>query len=209
MRNQENIQEVLSLKPDFMGFIFYDHSPRSVRIGDNINKIFFPPTTKKVGVFVNESEEIIMQKVKTYELSAVQLHGEESPCLCQKLKDNALLVFKAISVAKVDDMEQTAAYVDQVDYFVFDTKTTSFGGSGKKFDWRLLQAYKGSKPFLLSGGIDRHDSIAIASLNHPLFVGVDLNSRFEKSPGIKDVELLKAFIQDLNKHTNESNTAIV
>ena len=198
MREPDNIREILTLDPDFLGLIFYPKSSRYVTSPTLINNIRFGQNTKKTGVFVNATEDEIMQKVKLYELQAVQLHGEESVVLCRSLRNKGVLVLKAFQIYAAEDFEDTLLYNDQVDYFLFDTKTASYGGSGSKFDWSLLDAYHGNTPFFLSGGIGPDDVQAIQKINHPLFRVVDLNSRFEIAPAIKSYKLLQQFIKQLN-----------
>lgn len=198
MREPDNIRDILTLYPDFLGLIFYPKSSRYVTSPTIINNIRFGQNTKKTGVFVNATEDEIMQKVKLYELQAVQLHGEESVVLCRSLRNKGVLVLKAFQIYAAEDFEDTLLYNDQVDYFLFDTKTASYGGSGSKFDWSLLDAYHGNTPFFLSGGIGPDDVQAIQKINHPLFRGVDLNSRFEIAPAIKSYKLLQQFIKQLN-----------
>ncbi|MEA4984475.1 N-(5'-phosphoribosyl)anthranilate isomerase [bioreactor metagenome] len=198
MREPDNIRDILTLDPDFLGLIFYPKSSRYVTSPTIINNIRFGQNTKKTGVFVNATEDEIMQKVKLYELQAVQLHGEESVVLCRSLRNKGVLVLKAFQIYAAEDFEDTLLYNDQVDYFLFDTKTASYGGSGSKFDWSLLDAYHGNTPFFLSGGIGPDDVQAIQKINHPLFRGVDLNSRFEIAPAIKSYTLLQQFIKQLN-----------
>ncbi len=198
MREPDNIRDILTLDPDFLGLIFYPKSSRYVTSPTIINNIRFGQNIKKTGVFVNATEDEIMQKVKLYELQAVQLHGEESVVLCRSLRNKGVLVLKAFQIYAAEDFEDTLLYNDQVDYFLFDTKTASYGGSGSKFDWSLLDAYHGNTPFFLSGGIGPDDVQAIQKINHPLFRGVDLNSRFEIAPAIKSYKLLQQFIKQLN-----------
>lgn len=198
MREPDNIREILTLDPGFLGLIFYPKSSRYVTSPTIINNIRFGQNTKKTGVFVNATEDEIMQKVKLYELQVVQLHGEESVVLCRSLRNKGILVLKAFQIYAAEDFEDTLLYNDQVDYFLFDTKTASYGGSGSKFDWSLLDAYHGNTPFFLSGGIGPDDVQAIQKINHPLFRGVDLNSRFEIAPAIKSYKLLQQFIKQLN-----------
>jgi phosphoribosylanthranilate isomerase len=199
MRDAVNIREVLMLKPDLMGFIFYPGSPRYVASPEALSNIEFHPDIKKTGVFVNASADEIMQKVNSYDLQAVQLHGNESVSICKTWKNNGLIVLKAFQLHSADDFLRTSDYNKQVDYFLFDTKTTSYGGSGLKFDWSLLDVYRGDTPFFLSGGIDQDDAEAINKIRHPLFKGVDLNSRFETAPAIKDYKKLQQFINQLRQ----------
>ena len=195
----ENIRNIASMQPDMMGFIFYPKSPRYVNNPKDIAQLFIAPSIKKIGVFVNETKETILQKVKMYQLQGVQLHGDESPGLCLALKQQNLKVIKAFPIASADDMKRCALYEGFADYFLFDTRTLLHGGSGEKFDWEMIHSYKGLTPFLLSGGISSDDAEAIRSFKHARFAGVDLNSRFETSPGKKDVEMLQLFIQKLKE----------
>jgi len=199
MKFPENIRQIASLQPDMIGFIFYPKSPRYVNNPKDIAHLFIPPSIKKIGVFVNETKEIMMQKVKTYQLQGVQLHGDESPALCLAMKQQKLKVIKAFSIASADDIKRCALYEGFADYFLFDTKTSGHGGSGEKFDWEIINVYRGLTPFILSGGISSEDAEAILALKHVRFAGIDLNSRFEKLPGLKDDELLKVFIQKIKE----------
>ena len=198
MKFPENLLAVVALRPDFMGFIFYPKSPRYAEPLDieTINSI--PKSIKKIGVFVNESLENILTVVYKYNLDGVQLHGSENVEICRKLKDTGLLVLKAFPIADAYNFNVTKTYEGACDYFLFDTKTEAYGGSGVKFDWQILNKYKGQTPFLLSGGIAADDSEAILKIEHPKFAGIDLNSKFEISPGFKNVKLLNKFLQALS-----------
>ncbi len=197
MKFPTNIMEVAALNPDFMGFVFYPKSPRYAEPLDVnvLNKI--PRRILKIGVFVNEIEDEILEKVKKYSLQGVQLHGSESEELCYTLKMTGLIVLKAFPIAVASDFSVTEHYEGTCDFFLFDTKTSDHGGSGRKFDWTLLNEYNGETPFLLSGGISAADAGSVRQINHPQFRGVDLNSKFEISPGLKDVELLRNLIIEL------------
>ena len=198
MHDPDNIRSLESLEIDYMGFIFYVRSPRYV-MGDagQINAIR-RSGKKKVGVFVNEEFEKIVDTALNYQLGTVQLHGKESPELCFALRRRGYFIIKAFQIASANDFKLTGKFLDCVDYFLFDTKTDKFGGSGKLFDWSLLQNYKESVPFLLSGGLHINCLHDIKMLNHPQFAGVDINSGFEISPGVKDFEKIKTFINQLN-----------
>lgn len=196
MRDEVNIREVLTLQPDYMGFIFYDKSPRYAENLTFLQHIPFDEC-KKIGVFVDANRKNIMQKVKMYDLHAVQLHGHESPELCRHLKDAGLIVIKAIRVSAETDLKNLVSYDSTVDYFLFDTKSISYGGTGRKFDWSILQAYQLKTPFFLSGGIALEDVNHIKEMNHPQLKGVDVNSKFEVLPAYKDVKMLHNFIQKL------------
>lgn len=188
-----NIREVASLQPDFAGFIFYPASPRFLSTADD-----FPTDAliglHRTGVFVNEDFDQILKCVHDFGLDAVQLHGNEEPHLCEILRKESLIVLKAFSIAGSEDFEACSAFEEVADFFVFDTKTPQYGGSGSKFDWTMLSYYKCSVPFLLSGGLSPDDAEAIKSISHPRFAGIDLNSRFEIETGLKDISLLKKFL---------------
>jgi len=197
MREPENIREVLELKPDMMGFIFYPKSPRYVPDATSISKIDFPENLIKTGVFVNEEPVTIEKIIRETGLNAVQLHGKESPEYCSQVKKFNCTVFKAFSISEPADFEQTKHYEGVVDGFLFDTKTPAYGGSGVKFDWQMLDNYTGNTPFLLSGGISKDDAEAILQIKHPMMAGVDLNSRFEIEPALKNSKDLQYFIQKI------------
>jgi phosphoribosylanthranilate isomerase len=197
MRDSQNIQEVASLKPDFLGFIFYPKSPRYAATVDKAVLAALPSSIKKVGVFVNESVELMRQTAQEFGLDALQLHGVETPLQCLQLREEGYTILKAFSIAEEANFEIIEDYDDCCDYFLFDTKTPQHGGSGQKFDWILLENYKGTTPFFLSGGIDLDDAEAIKNINHPQFVGVDINSRFEIESALKDVGKITQFISKL------------
>ena len=191
MREADNIREVEQCGADWMGFIFYAPSPRNLIVRPE----YLPADTKRVGVFVNADFETIAEKIKEYQLNLIQLHGNESPETCLRLKQQGIEVIKAFAIRSAKDFEQTVTYTDACDYFLFDTPCIGYGGSGKSFDWSLLQFYQGKTPFLLSGGI-RTDSLgALAAFHHPAWAGIDLNSGFETTPAHKDAAALKTFIE--------------
>lgn len=194
MKFPENITTVAALHPDFMGFIFYPKSPRyaePLHI-ETLNSL--PKSIKKIGVFVNENMENILTIAHKYNLDGLQLHGTELESMCAELHKAGYIVIKAFPIAEAYNFKVTKKYEGTCDYFLFDTKTEAYGGSGVKFNWGMLDEYTGDTPFLLSGGIAADDTEAILKIEHPQFAGVDLNSKFEISPGLKDVELLKQFI---------------
>ena len=205
MRDKENIESLIALKPDFIGFIFYH---KSKRFATNFPQINFPEEIKKVGVFVNENVEEILYKVKKYKLDFVQLHGNETLEYCKNLrhleqsikipsKPHKFEIIKAFSVDENFNFEQTKLYENSCRLFLFDTKGTNYGGNGIKFNWKILQKYKGEVSFLLSGGISKEDANEIKKINHPKFKGVDVNSGFETKPGLKNIEELKEFKNNL------------
>jgi len=197
MKFPENIRAVAALKPDFMGFIFYPKSPRFAEPLDVSVLNTLPPTIKKIGVFVNENLENILTIIYKYNLDGVQLHGTELVKMCRELRKAGYIVIKAFPIAEVYNFKVTKAYEGTCDYFLFDTKTDAYGGSGVKFNWAMLDEYKGETTFLLSGGIAADDEEAILKIEHPKFAGVDLNSKFEVKPGEKNVKLLKEFMRQL------------
>lgn len=192
MREEANVREVEQLGTDWMGFIFYPASPRYV--GEVLS--YFPGNVKRVGVFVNEQPGRLLMLAEKNRIDILQLHGTESPDDCRAFQKKGFLVMKAFGI--VTDKPFPSALIEGYegccDYFLFDTRTDLYGGSGKKFAWELLSDYQGRTPFLLSGGISLADIEAVKAFSHPRCVGVDLNSGFEIEPAVKDVQLLQAFI---------------
>ncbi|HTK18886.1 MAG TPA: phosphoribosylanthranilate isomerase [Mucilaginibacter sp.] len=190
LKHRDNIQAVTALKPDYMGFICYAPSPRFAAELDAETLASLPKTTAKTAVFVNETTETIQQLIDKYHFDAIQLHGNEDPAFCAEFKGE-ITVLKAFGIDQDFDFERLNQYVGSVDFFLFDTKTDKHGGSGKSFDWSLLDKYKLDIPFFLSGGLSLDNLEEVKSIKHPQFYGVDLNSRFEIEPGLKDIEKLK------------------
>lgn len=192
MREATNMREVEQLGTDWMGFIFYPKSPRYV--GEEL--AYIPGDVKRVGVFVNEEPDRLLALAGKNGLDIIQLHGSESPDYCKSLQEKGFLVIKAFGIST--DMpfpsELIERYEGCCDYFLFDTKTDLYGGSGKKFGWDLLSDYQGSTPFLLSGGISPEDLEAVKGFSHPRCIGIDLNSGFEIEPAVKNVQSLQSFI---------------
>lgn len=195
MRDPENIRELMDqVKPDWMGLIFYPKSPRFV--SDQSANQFAGFPVKKVGVFVNEEEDQILKRIRDFDLSAVQLHGQETPDFVESLsKKTSAEIWKVISVREQIDWQSLKGYLPFVNKFLFDTATSVHGGSGQKFDWRVLETYPFDKSFLLSGGLDEEsvDGILALADKLPQLQGVDLNSRFEDAPGLKNIEKLQKF----------------
>ncbi|MEM6321126.1 MAG: phosphoribosylanthranilate isomerase [Bacteroidota bacterium] len=212
MRHPENITQLVILPIDWMGLIFYEKSPRNVKNGEAAAIIAASgEKVKRVGVFVNEAIDIVVQKVAAFKLSYVQLHGKESPEYCYDLLEKSaktfgcvddLKIIKAFSVDEAFDFEVTNAYAPYVEYFLFDTKGKNPGGNGFAFDWTLLKKYQGNVPFLLSGGLDEHSAEAIQSLNFSQLVGVDVNSKFEIEPTLKDIGKVRRFVGQLKLLTS-------
>ncbi|MDR1815012.1 MAG: phosphoribosylanthranilate isomerase [Tannerella sp.] len=197
MRDAENIRAVEVLDIDYMGFIFYPKSPRYVSPADMGAKEAIRACTKrKVGVFVNSTLDEILQVSDNYLLNAIQLHGDEPPSLITALKQRGFEVIRAVSVGEGATFGGFNG-VELPAYFLFDTKTAGYGGSGRRFDWTALDGYNGETPFLLSGGITPDCVDAIKAVAHPKLAGIDLNSGFETAPGVKDVCLLRAFLLEL------------
>ena len=196
MRDADNIRAVSELRIDWMGFIFWAPSSRYV----SEKPSFLPTRQKRVGVFVDARIEEVRSKADEYALDLIQLHGSESPAFCERLKGNSRQqLIKAFNIATQEDLEQTLSYEGLVDYFLFDTKAKMVGGNGTQFDWSVLSAYQGNTPFLLSGGIGPDDAEKVRNFHHPQLAGIDLNSRFELSPALKDIEKLKQFITEYNE----------
>jgi phosphoribosylanthranilate isomerase len=192
-----NIKELVALPIDMMGLIFYEKTKRTAENLPASELRIVPSNIQKVGVFVNASEETILDKIKEYDLQAVQLHGDESPDFCRKIRNTGIRVIKAFSIGEISDFKTSDLYENACDYFLFDTKTSLYGGSGNKFDWEILSLYTGETPFILSGGIGPEDAESIKKLQNPKLYGIDLNSRFEISPGEKDIEKIHQFLLDM------------
>lgn len=195
MKFTENREQIEKLGVDLLGYIFYAPSKRFV--GDTPDSGLFNTDKAKVGVFVDENAFEIMGLAKNMGFEYVQLHGKENPKTCGILKSQGLKIIKAFNLNEKFKFSDTKAWEKVADCFLFDTKTNQPGGSGEKFDWKILEKYKGHKPFFLSGGIGPDDAKAIKAINHPKLTGVDLNSGFEDEPGLKNIEKLKQFIDEL------------
>jgi len=196
MKLENNISEISELNPDFMGFIFWPKSKRffndkSIRISSKINK---------VGVFVNQDYDFIIDKINNFKLDFVQLHGEEDYQFCKKIKSQCKLI-KVFNIGSDFDFEILNSFESVCDYFLFDTKGDSYGGNGIKFDWKLLKNYPSKKPFMLSGGIDITDFkeiLKIKELKIPL-IGIDINSKFEFEPGLKNIKKVEELLKKMKK----------
>lgn len=208
MRQVANLEGLEQLAVDFVGLIFYDKSPRFVEAkGFKKSRLKTPFRRKayvkdkieKVGVFVNAALEDVLAKVKAYQLDYVQLHGQENVFYCRALKKAGVKIIKAFSVDKNFSFTLTEVFQYDCDFFLFDTKGENPGGNGVSFDWNILQKYKGSTPFFLSGGIQPNMVEEIRALNLPQLYAVDLNSGFEIKPGFKDISILSDFIYQLQK----------
>ena len=202
-----NITAIAQLGVDYLGLIFYKKSKRYAESKELQQWLATNPEEikdiAKVGVFVNAGVDILLNTIHDYQLDYVQLHGDESPGYCQELQllwtvdtMRKAKIIKAFSVTEDFNFAQTAAYESTCALFIFDTGgQSSHGGTGVKWDWSKLNEYQGKTPFLLSGGIGPEDVVAVSDVNHPKMLGVDLNSKFESAPGVKDVELLSRFLR--------------
>lgn len=198
MRDPVNISGVVAALPDYLGFIFYPKSSRFIGF-ESLTEVLaaVPDSIKKVGVFVNETPEKVLEIRQVWKLDVVQLHGNETPEYCRKMKDTGMVIFKAFSVDEQFDFKKLEAYSGVCDYFLFDTKGQSPGGTGQKFNWELLDNYHFNVPFFLSGGIVPDDLPLIKSFHHPYLAGIDINSGFEISPALKDVEKVRKFFSEI------------
>lgn len=221
MRDGANIRDVISLGIDWIGMIFWSGSPRHVSMipthagiipdRGSLDTQCADNSFKRVGIFVDDMPQTIITRVVNYRLDFIQLHGNETPTMIRNLRATldpdirpGIKFIKAISVASPEDIAKYHDYEDCVDYFLFDTRCACVGGSGRQFDWSILNGYDGSRPFLLSGGIGPDDAKMVAEFTHPMFAGIDLNSRFETEPGMKDVTLLSKFISEIRYSGNNN-----
>ena len=207
LREPENILAVASLPVDWLGFIFYAKSPRAVKadLGEWLSKQEEALTGKKrVGVFVNAEIEEVLNAVHDFQLDYVQLHGEESPEYCQLIRNlmettsmRKAQLIKAFRVSEAFNFDSVYHYASHCAFVLFDTMGKNHGGNGTQFNWELLNKYQGVTPFLLSGGIGPEDVEAVQAFRHPQLYGIDVNSKFETSPGVKDFEALKTFVESV------------
>lgn len=198
MKFPKNILEIGALQPDYIGFIFYPKSKRFV--GENFSQKSIeklPKTIKKVGVFVNESVENILKIQKQFSFDTIQLHGDESIEMCSILQQNGIEVIKVFSVDNYFDFEKTKPFESVCELFLFDTKTEKYGGSGKAFDWKILEKYNLEKPFFLSGGLGLNNLKKIKQINHPQLIGLDFNSQLEDENYKKITEEVNELIQKI------------
>ncbi|MBL0271345.1 MAG: phosphoribosylanthranilate isomerase [Chitinophagaceae bacterium] len=188
--DMKQLQQLDGLDIEFAGLIFYPESPRYV--GDKLSKKEVKKADfdlRKVGVFVNPELIDVLDAIDEYGLDVVQLHGDESAEMCDDLSSE-VEVIKAFRITGDEDIDELVAPYDAVcDYYLFDTGglKESFGGTGQQFDWNILSKAKIEKPFFLSGGIGVEDLARVKAFKHPDLFGVDVNSKFESAPGIKDM----------------------
>ena len=192
MKYPENILEVSQLLPDYLGFIFYKKSSRY--FDGEIPEI--PKTIKKVGVFVDATFDEVISKIEKYDLDLIQLHGNETPEFCKNLKQDKIEIIKVFSVDDDFEFNILEKYEQVCDYFLFDTKGKLHGGNGITFNWKILDKYKSKKLLILSGGIGITEIEKIKTMSLPIFA-IDINSKFEIEPGLKNTNLLQQFITQL------------
>ena len=198
MRNRNNIQKLLQLDIDMMGFIFYPPSPRDATQKLDVSLLTkFPPSIKRVAVFVDPEEAYIESVMDQYSMDIIQFHGVESPDQLLKWKNKGYKIIKAFHVNDAFDFKGVEAYEGIADHFLFDSKGTYYGGNGVAFNWLTLQNYKGKTPFFLSGGLDETVLEKLPWLKTLNINALDVNSRFETEPGIKDLYRLEKFIENL------------
>lgn len=193
-----NAEEIVRTRPDLVGFIFYYGSKRYV--GNNPKGALFnniPSGILKTGVFVNENLSVVEDTVNKYRLEVVQLHGNELPEYCNCLKNKGLIIIKVFEISNNFNFTSLDKYIDVCNYFLFDSKSGSRGASGFKFNWTKIEEYHFNKPFFIGGGIGPKDVSIIKKLNHKSMYGVDINSCFEISPGVKDSKRVKDFIDEI------------
>lgn len=198
MRDESNIRELVKVHPDYIGFIFYPKSERF--IGDSFDTgilDYIPESIQKVGVFVKAGKSYILERIKTFGLNLIQLHGGESPEFCKELSNSGIPIIKVFSVNEGFKFSSVNPFRSCCKYFMFDTECRTYGGSSRKFDWGSLSQYDNEKPVFLSGGIGPEDADSIRELDNINMHAVDINSRFEKAPGLKDISGIKEFIKKI------------
>lgn len=195
LKDPKNMLAIDEMQPDFLGLIFYEKSPRYYS-----HNTIPDSKAKKVGVFVNENEEIIENMVGEFGLYYIQLHGNEPIEIVKSLYQKGFKIIKAFSIFDNVDNEMLKQYEPYCSYFLFDTKGKHAGGNGVKFDWNVLNNYTLSTPFFLSGGIQPNDVSAIKAITHTALAAIDINSGFEIAEGIKNIELVKKFIDDIRSN---------
>ncbi len=195
-----NILSITGLNIDYAGFIFYKGSPRYISNSLSFEEVrMIPESVKKVGVFVNESAYSVLNTVAHYDLNLVQLHGSESEAYCSELRQHVKII-KAFSIIENFDFSQLKPFINNVDYFLFDTPAVGHGGSGKTFDWRILRGYDHSVPYFLSGGMGVESLEELAKLDIPEPYALDINSKFETEPGLKNEMKVNEFLKELKQY---------
>lgn len=195
MRNEKNLEHLIAVKPDYVGFIFHKASKRYVHNNISTPK---PKDVKYIGVFVDADFEYIIEKIKNYHLDLVQLHGQESPTFCQSLSKLGIQVIKAFNIDANTDFNHVNTYSGSCDYFLFDAKGKLPGGNGHSFNWETLKNYNGDTLFFLSGGISLAMAWKIKYLQHPKLFAIDINSKFEYAPALKNIHQINMFKDELH-----------
>lgn len=198
MRDVSNIRNLVKLHPDYIGFIFYSGSERFV--GDNFDLgilDYIPESIKRVGVFVKAGKDYILDKTDTFGLSLIQLHGGESSAFCRELSHTGIPIIKVFSINEGFNFDSINPFKPSCKYFMFDTECKTYGGSSRKFNWNSLSQYDNEKPVFLSGGIGPEDADPIKELNNLNIHAVDINSRFEEAPGLKNISKIAEFIKKI------------
>ncbi len=195
MRDPDNIQELAGLALDYIGHIFYTKSARYV---GNLPSLADAPGLKKTGVFVNASLSEITTAIAQYDLQVIQLHGDESPALAKDLKGLGMEVIKAFGIDEDFDWTKVSPFLDQVDYFLFDSKSAAYGGTGHAFNWEKLTSYPYEKPYFLSGGLSLANLSEALAFDDARLIGLDLNSKFELEPGLKDIKKIKEALKTIH-----------
>ena len=193
MRDPENVRQLITLPIDYIGFIFYDKSPRYVgpNLHEDILTALKDSHIKKTGVFVDMPADQLLERARVNELDVIQCHGDETPDYCVKIKEKGYTVIKAFRIGNEFDVRILNNYSGSCDYFLFDTYTKSYGGSGEQFDWNVLKKYEIRNHVFLSGGIDLDDAERIRTMSWLNIHAVDVNSRFETAPGIKNIDKIE------------------
>lgn len=199
MKFPRNLAKVARLKPDYLGFIFYEKSPRFMQdtlAPEHLRSL--PKRTKRAGVFVDADTAYMLDMAQRYGLHVLQLHGNESPEQCRQLKSKGYQITKVFSIGKEDfDFTALKPYKPYADYFLFDTKGRQPGGNGITFDWSKLRQYNNKLPFFLSGGVSLDNIDQLRALNYLNLHAVDVNSQFEIEPGMKDIDKLKMLVEQM------------
>ena len=197
LKHPDNIRDVMALQPDYIGFICYRGSRRFI---DQLDPSWVTALqgVKKTGVFVDAPLSEVNEAIRQYGFQAVQLHGAETPAYCAELAGAGVEIIKAFGINEQFDWSTVTEYAASVDYFLFDTRSPQHGGTGKQFDWSLLAGYTGDTPYFLSGGIGPDNIADALQIDDPRCYALDLNSKFETAPGIKDITLLSNTLQTIN-----------
>lgn len=199
LRDSENLLALMTLQPDYVGFIFHETSPRFVGETLDPERVKnLPRTVKKVGVFVNASIDQIVRTVKRYGLDYAQLHGDETPDFCRNLQFKGVNIIKAFSIDAEFNFTKLNNFKPHCDFFLFDAKGANRGGNGQAFDWNLLRRYDNEKPFFLAGGIDLDNAEQAAELTGLKLHALDVNSKFETAPGVKDLDKVRQLMEKVN-----------